>query len=143
MTDVRIALDAMGGDHAPGEIVRGALLAAAEYPVAILLVGQEEVIRRELGSKTVPSNVSVVDAREVVGMDDTALAPLRKKRNSSIRICANLVGKVARSILAIYCSQPPSSMQPAKSISCHSAVRRTPLMTEYTTKSPPSPRLTR
>ena len=93
MTDVRIALDAMGGDHAPGEIVRGALLAAAEYPVAILLVGQEEVIRRELGFKAIPSNVSVVDAREVVGMDDTALAPLRKKRNSSIRICANLVAE--------------------------------------------------
>ena len=93
MTDVRIALDAMGGDHAPVEIVRGALLAAAEYPVEIILVGQEEVIRRELGSKPVPSNVSVVDAREVVGMDDTALAPLRKKRNSSIRVCANLVAE--------------------------------------------------
>ncbi len=93
MTDVRIALDAMGGDHAPGETVRGALLAAAEYPVAIILVGQEEVIRRELGSKAVPANVSVVDAREVVGMDDTALAPLRKKRNSSIRVCANLVAE--------------------------------------------------
>ena len=93
MTDVRIALDAMGGDHAPVEIVRGALLAAAEYPVEIILVGQEEVIRRELGSKPVPSNVSVVDAREVVGMDDTAMAPLRKKRNSSIRVCANLVAE--------------------------------------------------
>ena len=93
MTDVRIALDAMGGDHAPGEIVRGALLAAAEYPVEILLVGQEEVIRRELGAKALPWNVSVVDAREVVGMEDTAMAPLRKKRNSSIRICANLVAE--------------------------------------------------
>ena len=93
MTDVRIALDAMGGDHAPVEIVRGALLAAAEYPVEIILVGQEEVIRRELGSKPVPSSVSVVDAREVVGMDDTAMAPLRKKRNSSIRVCANLVAE--------------------------------------------------
>ena len=93
MTDVRIALDAMGGDHAPVEIVRGALLAAAEYPVEIILVGQEEVIRRELGTQPVPANVSVVDAREVVGMDDTALAPLRKKRNSSIRVCANLVAE--------------------------------------------------
>lgn len=93
MTDVRIALDAMGGDHAPVEIVRGALLAAAEYPVEIILVGQEEVIRRELGSKALPANVSVVDAREVVGMEDTAMAPLRKKRNSSVRVCANLVAE--------------------------------------------------
>jgi len=91
---VRIALDAMGGDHAPHEIVKGALLAAAEYPVDILLVGQEEVVRKELAAApSVPSNLEVVDAREVVGMDDTAIAPLRKKRNSSIRICANLVAE--------------------------------------------------
>jgi len=91
---VRIALDAMGGDHAPHEIVKGALLAAAEYPVDILLVGQEEVVRKELAAApSVPSNIEVVDAREVVEMDDTAIAPLRRKRNSSIRICANLVAE--------------------------------------------------
>jgi len=92
---VRIALDAMGGDHAPQEIVRGALLAAAEYPVEILLVGREEVVRRELAAaaETIPSTIEVVDAREVVEMDDTAIAPLRRKRNSSIRVCANLVAE--------------------------------------------------
>lgn len=89
----RIALDAMGGDHAPVEIVKGALLAADEYPIEILLVGQEEVLRahlRELATST-PHNIEIVDAREVVCMDDAALAPIRKKRNSSIRVCANLV----------------------------------------------------
>jgi glycerol-3-phosphate acyltransferase PlsX len=86
----RIALDAMGGDHAPDEIVKGALLAVAEYPVDILLVGKEEVIREKLGAH-VPAAIEIVDAREVVEMEDTALAPIRKKRNSSIRICANLV----------------------------------------------------
>jgi len=92
---VRIALDAMGGDHAPQEIVRGALLAAAEYPVEILLVGREEVVRRELAAaaERIPSTIEVVDAREVVEMDDTAIAPLRRKRNSSIRVCANLVAE--------------------------------------------------
>jgi glycerol-3-phosphate acyltransferase PlsX len=93
----RIALDAMGGDHAPREIVSGALLAAAEYPaVDIILVGREEVVREHLAAlspKSLPSNLSIVDAREVVEMDDTAMAPLRRKRNSSIRICANLVGE--------------------------------------------------
>jgi glycerol-3-phosphate acyltransferase PlsX len=88
----RIALDAMGGDHAPREIVAGALLAAREYPVHILLVGREDDVRRELGSG-VPSNIEVVHAPEVVDMDDTAIAPLRRKRNSSIRICANLVAE--------------------------------------------------
>jgi len=95
MTVVRIALDAMGGDHAPQEIVKGALLAAAEYPIEVLLVGQEEVVRKELAAAgaSTPRNIEVVDAREVVEMDDTAIAPIRRKRNSSIRICANLVSE--------------------------------------------------
>jgi glycerol-3-phosphate acyltransferase PlsX len=94
MTEVRIALDAMGGDHAPEEIVAGAILAAREYPVEILLVGQEEVVHKNLAAAdSIPRNIEVVDAREVVEMDDTALAPLRKKKNSSIRICANLVAE--------------------------------------------------
>ena len=94
MTDVHIALDAMGGDHAPEEIVAGAVLAAREYPVEILLVGQEEVVRKNLAAAdSIPRNIEVVDAREVVEMDDTALAPLRKKKNSSVRICANLVAE--------------------------------------------------
>lgn len=89
----RIALDAMGGDNAPDEIVKGALLAAAEYPdVAIILVGREEVVREKLGG-AVPSRIEIADAREVVDMTDTALAPLRRKRNSSIRVCANLVAE--------------------------------------------------
>jgi glycerol-3-phosphate acyltransferase PlsX len=94
MTDVRIALDAMGGDHAPHETVQGAVLAASEYPIEVILVGQEEVVRKELAAAgSIPRNVDVVDAREVVEMDDTALAPLRKKKNSSIRVCANLVAE--------------------------------------------------
>src|SRR5205085_2579739 len=86
----RIALDAMGGDHAPHEVVKGAILAAREYPVEVILVGQEERVRQELGA-SVPDNISVVDAREVVEMDEPALTPIRKKRNSSVRVCANLV----------------------------------------------------
>ena len=89
----RIALDAMGGDHAPDEIIKGALLAAAESPVEILLVGKQEILAAKLkqfgdGSAT---HIQIVDAREVVEMDDGALTPIRKKRNSSVRVCANLV----------------------------------------------------
>src|SRR5256885_17103414 len=91
----RIALDAMGGDHAPREIVAGALLAAKEYPVEIILVGQEEVVRKELAALTeqTPRSIGIVDAREVVEMADSALTPIRKKRNSSVRVCANLVAE--------------------------------------------------
>lgn len=83
----------MGGDHAPEEIIKGALLAVAEYPVAITLVGREEEVHEKLKeyAGSVPAHIDVVDAREVVTMEDNALAPLRKKRNSSIRVAANLV----------------------------------------------------
>ncbi|MFP5245579.1 MAG: phosphate acyltransferase PlsX [Thermoanaerobaculia bacterium] len=92
-TTSRIALDAMGGDHAPDEIVKGAVLAAEEYPtVAITLVGREEVLREKLGN-SLPPRIEIVDAREVVDTTDNALAPLRRKRNSSIRVCANLVAE--------------------------------------------------
>jgi glycerol-3-phosphate acyltransferase PlsX len=102
MAMCRIALDAMGGDHAPDEIVKGAVLAADEYPtVEILLVGREEVLREKLGG-SIPPRIEIVDAREVVDMTDNALAPLRRKRNSSIRVCANLVaeGKAAAMVSA-------------------------------------------
>jgi glycerol-3-phosphate acyltransferase PlsX len=102
MAMCRIALDAMGGDHAPDEIVKGAVLAASEYPtVEILLVGREEVLREKLGG-SIPARIEIVDAREVVDMTDNALAPLRRKRNSSIRVCANLVaeGKAAAMVSA-------------------------------------------
>ena len=80
----RIALDAMGGDHAPREVVKGALLAAAEYPVKVILVGQEEVIRRELAElNSSQPGIEIVDAREVVEMDDNALTPLRRKHAKS------------------------------------------------------------
>ena len=91
---VRIAVDAMGGDHAPLEIVKGAVLAAAEYPIEVLLVGQEEVVHKALaGVNSTARNIEVVDAREVVEMEDNAMAPLRRKRNSSVRVCANLVAE--------------------------------------------------
>ncbi|HUP50257.1 MAG TPA: phosphate acyltransferase PlsX [Thermoanaerobaculia bacterium] len=93
--DCRIALDAMGGDHAPDEVLKGALLAIEEYPVEILVVGKEEIVRERLKTlvSPVPSRLQIVDAREVVEMGDNSLAPLRKKRNSSIRVCANLIAE--------------------------------------------------
>ncbi|HUP63910.1 MAG TPA: phosphate acyltransferase PlsX [Thermoanaerobaculia bacterium] len=91
----RIAVDAMGGDHAPREIVLGAFQAATSLPVHVLLVGREAVLREQLAAvaQRIPSNLEIVDATEVVEMDDHPLAPIRKKKNSSIRVCADLVGE--------------------------------------------------
>ncbi len=89
---MRIAVDAMGGDHAPGVNVDGAVAAAREYGIASLLVGRTselEPLLHETGHRG--SDIEIVDAPEVVAMDEPATAAIRKKRNSSIRVAANCV----------------------------------------------------
>lgn len=90
-----IAVDAMGGDFAPQSAVEGAVCAAVEDGAEVLLVGDRARIEAELarlghlGRR--PQGLEVVHAEEVVGMDEPAITPIRKKRRSSIRICAELV----------------------------------------------------
>jgi len=89
---MKIAVDAMGGDHAPRAVVEGAFAAAAEDGAQVILVGREEVVRAELARLGDDrGRIEVVHAEEVVEMDDPAIAPLRKKRRSSIRIACELV----------------------------------------------------
>jgi glycerol-3-phosphate acyltransferase PlsX len=85
---VTVAIDAMGGDRAPGEIVDGAVQAADQLDVRVLLVGREEVV-----GPLVPDtarSVEVVGATEVVGMSD-APTSVRSKKDASIVVCAQLV----------------------------------------------------
>jgi glycerol-3-phosphate acyltransferase PlsX len=87
-----VALDAMGGDHAPSATVQGAIEAARQYGIQILLVGHEAVLRRELSRHgDVPRSIRVIDAPETIAMDDQATAPARNKRNSSLAVAARLV----------------------------------------------------
>jgi phosphate acyltransferase len=89
---MRIAVDAMGGDHAPLVNVDGAVAAAREFGIASLLVGKAAELRRLLADSGYRgSDIEIVDAAEIVTMDDPATAAIRKKRNSSIRIAANCV----------------------------------------------------
>ncbi|HEY6929806.1 MAG TPA: phosphate acyltransferase PlsX [Thermoanaerobaculia bacterium] len=89
---MRIAVDAMGGDHAPQINVDGAIAAAREFDISTLLVGRAKLLEDLLSdSGYTGNNIEVVDAPEVVSMDDPATAAIRKKRNSSIRIAANCV----------------------------------------------------
>jgi len=87
---VRIALDAMGGDHAPEAVVQGALEAAATVSADILLVGPEQVVRDLLPAGPHP-RISIVDAKEVVAMDEKPMEALRLKRASSISVAVELV----------------------------------------------------
>jgi phosphate acyltransferase len=87
-----IAVDAMGGDHAPRAEVEGAILAARELGVRILLVGVEEKVRHELGRHNVRNlPIEVVNANEVITMSDSPSQAFRRKKNSSAHVAARLV----------------------------------------------------
>ena len=107
----RIAIDAMGGDHAPHEIVKGALWAASEYDVAIELVGKEDEIQkviddvRRYGIRTANLNapkgrirvdvdkldIKITPASEVIEMGEAPGAAIRKKKDSSIVLAVKSV----------------------------------------------------
>ena len=88
-----IAVDAMGGDHAPKAEVEGAIRAAAELDVRVILVGQEEAVCKELakhrGADALP--IEVRHAPDVITMEDSATKVVRTKKNSSIHVAARLV----------------------------------------------------
>jgi len=90
---VTIAVDAMGSDHAPKPEVEGAIRAVKTLGVKVILVGREEVIRRELaqhdGVDSLP--IDVVHASEHVTMQDAAALAMRKKHDSSMRVASRMV----------------------------------------------------
>lgn len=89
---MKIALDAMGGDYAPGVTVEGAILAAREFNTHVILVGNKEVIQKELlkhNTKGLP--LTVKHASEVIGMGESPSEGLRKKKDSSIRVAFELI----------------------------------------------------
>ncbi len=94
---MRIAIDAMGGDNAPRSIVEGAVAAAKLWDHEIVLVGQTQVIEAELKHiGRIPSNVSIVEAPEVIEMNEPAAHSVRRKKKASICVAADLAkqGKV-------------------------------------------------
>ncbi len=87
-----IALDAMGGDHAPRTEVEGAILAARELDVRVLLVGIEETLRQELKRhKARDLPIEIVNASDVITMNDSPAHAFRRKKDSSLHIAARLV----------------------------------------------------
>jgi len=92
MTDrVRIAIDGMGGDYAPQNIVSGAIQAASEFDVHILLVGMKDQLQAELSKHSATGQcIEIIDATEIIAMDEQATSAVRKKKNSSLRIAVDL-----------------------------------------------------
>jgi phosphate acyltransferase len=89
---VRVALDAMGGDNAPGEIVLGAVQAAREYGMGVYLVGREEAIRAELAKHdTSGLDLPIIHTDEVIEMDEHPANAVRRKKNASMTLALQLV----------------------------------------------------
>ncbi len=90
--NIVVAVDAMGGDNAPFEIVKGVVEAVKLYPVKVLLVGKEDIVNKELVSYTYDKDsIEVVNADEVIGTDEAPTEAVRHKRNSSMMVGLGLV----------------------------------------------------
>ena len=85
---MKIIIDAMGGDIAPREIIKGALRAKHELGIDLILVGQEEAIRACLPAG---EDVEIVDAREIITMEDDPSTATRRKKDSSMAVSLRLL----------------------------------------------------
>lgn len=93
-TRTRIAIDAMGGDNAPHEIVAGAIRASAELDVDVLLVGDPDQINAYLEEHHIKSDrIEVVASEGVVSMEEEAITAVRRKPKASINVAMKLVKK--------------------------------------------------
>jgi glycerol-3-phosphate acyltransferase PlsX len=90
---VRVAVDAMGGDYAPEEVVKGAVLAAQKDDVEIVLVGSTNILERELAGYKCPnsSSIHVAEASEVIKEDEPPVLAVRHKPNCSVAVAAKMV----------------------------------------------------
>jgi glycerol-3-phosphate acyltransferase PlsX len=88
-----VALDAMGGDYAPATTVEGAIAALeGQEDLSVVLVGNEAGISAELAKRTYPdAKIRIRHASQTVGMDDSPLTALRRKKDSSVRVAIDLV----------------------------------------------------
>jgi fatty acid/phospholipid synthesis protein PlsX len=92
MEKTKIAVDAMGGDNAPHEIIKGAVEAVNEFGASIVLVGIEQTIEEELKKyKYDKTKIEVVNATEIIGTDEVPTTAIRRKKDSSMVVGLNLV----------------------------------------------------
>ncbi|MBI3317118.1 MAG: phosphate acyltransferase PlsX [Candidatus Omnitrophica bacterium] len=90
---IRIAVDGMGGDYAPQVVVEGAVHAANDFSdLEIVLVGQPDALKRELNRhKVLGGKIVIREATEIVGMGDSPVAAIKKKKDSSLNVCIELL----------------------------------------------------
>lgn len=88
---MKIAVDAMGGDYAPRELVLGALEAARDLGIEVILVGDRDAIEKEMNSNSPEGKVDIVHASQVIAMNEAPAVAVRKKKDSSIVRAVQLV----------------------------------------------------
>lgn len=92
MEPIKIAVDAMGGDQAPAVVVKGAVLATKELRIPLTLVGNQDLIARELAGLTYnPDLITIHHCTEVAGMGESPIDVIRRKKDASIRVALDLV----------------------------------------------------
>ena len=90
---MKIAVDAMGGDHAPEAIVQGSLLARPQCPTDLVLIGNEARLRILLGSFDSASSIKVVHASQTIGMGEAGPMAIRKKRDASLSVAMRFLAQ--------------------------------------------------
>lgn len=90
---IKVAVDAMGGDNAPGEIIKGAVDAVTRRSdIQVLLVGKKDIVDQELTRYSYPKDqIQVIPASEVIETDEPPVNAIRKKKDSSIVVAMNLI----------------------------------------------------
>ena len=92
---MRIALDAMGGDLAPAEQVKGALLAAKEYGLDIALVGPPELLQAELAKQPPSSHITVIPAADTIAMEEDKIVQAVMGQHEPARMLAEMAWSAA------------------------------------------------
>ncbi|MBI4550045.1 MAG: phosphate acyltransferase PlsX [Candidatus Omnitrophica bacterium] len=88
----RIAVDGMGGDYAPAVVVDGAVQAANDFDLEIILVGQEQALKRELSRhKVIGGRLSIHHASQVIDMGESPVVAVKKKKDSSLAVAVDLL----------------------------------------------------
>jgi glycerol-3-phosphate acyltransferase PlsX len=88
----KIAVDVMGGDHAPDEIIKGCVRAVKEMTCKLVLVGKEDLLRSKLSAYTYDeSTIEIIHADEVITMDDSPVTAIRQKKQSSMVVGLKLL----------------------------------------------------
>jgi len=110
---MKIAIDVMGGDYAPREIIAGALDWVKQAEDTLLLVGKEELIKEELNLYTYPTEkIEIIPASQVVEMNESPAAAMRKKKDASI-IVANRLVKDGRAEAVVSCGSTGAQLAAA------------------------------